>query len=246
MKLIMLIFLALNLTACASYMTRKSCEATNWYDYGQKVAMEGRRLSGDQFILECYKAEGDVAESALDQGFKSGMERYCQPETVFQTGKAGNFFSTEMCTGQGMNVLLIKHRQGVLEFCQKSNGYSAGAKGKAYNKICPAQLEAQFMPEFNRGRKRYLATLVDENEKEISTLDRDLSRLKNDMRIQQIELQRYSYVPKLPGDKQVDKSVEFSSQIRQLQSSISAKETLQESLREKNRQIKMEIVQLEN
>ena len=88
----LLILLGLNLVACASYMTRKSCEATNWFDYGKKVALDGRRLSGDDFIQQCYKAEGEVAESDLDKGFKTGMAMYCQPDTAYQTGRGGNFF----------------------------------------------------------------------------------------------------------------------------------------------------------
>ena len=73
---ILLFFLIINLISCSSYFKRKDCEATNWFDYGQKVALEGRRLTGDQFISECYHAEADVAESDLDRGFKSGLEKF--------------------------------------------------------------------------------------------------------------------------------------------------------------------------
>ncbi len=113
---ILLFCLLVNLMACSSYFKRQTCESTNWFSYGEKVALEGRRLTGDQFISECNLAEADVAESDLDRGFKSGLQKYCQPQTVYQTGKSGNFFSTEMCIGEHLNLLKLKHHQGYLNF----------------------------------------------------------------------------------------------------------------------------------
>ena len=244
MKALLLLILGLNLVSCASYMTRKNCEATNWYEYGKKVALEGRRLSGDDFIQQCYKAEGDVAESALDTGFKAGMEMYCQPETVYQTGRDGNFFSRDMCAPQGMSLLLKRHNEGVLAYCLKSNGFAAGTTGRAYNKICPSTMEAAFMPEFNRGRKKFLQTEVYENERQISEIERETSRLNSDLRIRQIQYVGYQSVKVQPGEP--DRASQISSEIYQLQSQIRARQNQADNLRATNKKIRLEMIQLDN
>ena len=241
---ILLFFLIINLISCSSYFKRKDCEATNWFDYGQKVALEGRRLTGDQFISECYHAEADVAESDLDRGFKSGLEKYCQPETAFQIGKNGNFFSTEMCTGQGLGTLLAKHRAGVNEYCVRSNGYAAGTKGRAYNKICPAGLETTFLPEFNRGRKRYLGAVIAENQKEINKNERELTRLQSELGFKKAQLMRGQYNAK--DEKAMSVVRDLSSQVRDLEYSISSKQGQISRLQNDNRMMQLEMVQLGN
>lgn len=241
---ILLFFLIINLISCSSYFKRKDCEATNWFDYGQKVALEGRRLTGDKFISECYRAEADVAESDLDRGFKSGLEKYCQPETVFQIGKNGNFFSTEMCTGQNVGALLTKHRVGVNEYCVKSNGYAAGAKGHAYNKICPADLEVSFLPEFNRGRKRYLGAVIAENQKEINKNERELTRLQSELGFKKAQLMRDQYNAK--DEKAMSVVRDLSNQVRELEYTISSKQGQISRLQNDNRMMQLEMVQLSN
>ena len=246
MKIILFFFTTLCLVACSSYFKRKTCESTNWFEYGQNVALEGRRLTGDQFVSECYNADAAVAESALDRGFKSGLEKYCLPETVFQTGKSGNFFSTEMCTGQGLNLLAAKHRAGVQEYCLKANGFSSGAKGKAYNKICPAELEVAFLPEFNRGRKRFLESNISENEKQAHRLDYEISSLQRELRFKASELQRYQYInPGSKDEKIIQRLNELSRERQNLESSIRSKESEQNRLLNKNREHKLELIKFE-
>lgn len=246
MKNILICLCLVSLSSCASYFKRKTCESTNWFEYGQKVALEGRRLTGDQFILECNQAEADVAEADLDRGFKSGMQKYCLPETAFQVGKNGNFFSSEMCTGQGLNLLLAKHRAGVTEYCQRSNGYTAGASGNAYNKICPVELESQFLPEFNRGRKKYLSVIVSENQKQISLLERDISRLQSELTFRKAELLRYQYTYNPKDEKAVAHYSELNSQVRSLEYSVNNKQGEISRLQAKNRSLNIEMVQLGN
>lgn len=245
MQRVLLIFFAFELVSCASYFKRKDCESTNWFQYGENVALEGRRLSGDQFITECFQADADVAEADLDRGFKSGLEKYCQPETIFQVGKNGNFFSTEMCVGENLTLLRSRHSAGVLEYCQRSNGYSAGAKGKAYNKICPASLEAGFLPEFNRGRRRYLQTLISDNDKQISGLEREINQLNNDLRFRRTELQRYQ-LSSNQSEQALQQYNSLNSQVRSLEYDLSGKKSQQTRLKEENRKLQLEIVQLEN
>lgn len=243
---LLLIQILLSLTGCASYFTRKSCESTNWFSYGEKVALEGRRLTGDAFISQCYKAEADVAESDLDRGFKSGLQQYCTPTVVFQNGKNGNFFNEEMCVGEGINSLRAQHRSGVLEYCDRANGYTAGAKGKAYNKICPIELEKSFLPEFNRGRRSYLSTVISQNNTQISELNTEVSKLQSELSYKRGLL--FGLQARANQSKQ---NLDFSTQLSKLNSEVTGLESKvrsaterQNNLKAKNREIEIEMLQL--
>ena len=168
------------LSSCASYFVRKDCEKVNWFQYGESVALQGRRLSGDEKILSCEKANADVDHVALDHGFKSGMANYCLPETVFQIGKRGDFFSVEMCDGEQPRLLQKRHADGVNEYCAKTNGFPAGAQGKKYNGICPKELESGFLPEFNRGRKSFLTATIAANESHIDEIENSIRQLDSE------------------------------------------------------------------
>lgn len=174
------LFATFALSSCASYWTRKDCEKTNWFDYGQSVAMQGRRLTGDTKIVACNKAEAEIDEVALDRGFKVGMSNYCKPDTVFQTGKKGEFFNVDMCDGEQPRLLQKKHAEGVQAYCAKANGYPAGSKGTKYNGICPKNLEDAFLVEFNRGRKSFLNTSIVNNENRIDEIEGEIRRLERD------------------------------------------------------------------
>lgn len=248
MKLFLVLISLILLSSCSSYFKRQSCESTNWFEYGEKVALEGRRLSGDQFILECNTAEADVDESGLDRGFKAGMQKYCLPETVYQTGRSGRFFTEEMCTGSGLNNLRTQHRVGVLEYCQKSNGYNAGAVGNPYNKICPVDLERAFLPEFNRGRKRYLATVVSQNNSQINELNSQMSKSLNEVSYKKgLRLGLEARLASNKANAELDQQVRgLNSEIYSLESSINATRSKIENLKSKNRQFEIEMVQLGN
>lgn len=257
--------LILSQTGCASYFTRKTCEATNWFEYGQNVAMSGKRLSGDQFVADCRKVEAEIREADLDRGFKQGMAKYCQPQQVFDLGKGGDFFSAEMCDGENPRLLEQKHKAGVLEYCKKSNGYSAGAQGKAYNRICPKDLESAFMPEFNRGRKKYLAVLVIENEKKLNDIEREVLNLERDRNMRAIEAQRLQIPTGMAVERKYDPATgsvreqviqqvsedqkraadDMRHRIQSLDHQINSKRQEQNGIREKNRQIQLEIVALD-
>lgn len=174
------------ITSCTSYFKRKECEKINWYDYGYNVAMSGKRLSNDNFVIECKKVEAEMSESQLDLGFKAGMSNYCKPEIVFATGKKGDFFNSDFCDPGQARQLQQKHQEGVLQFCESTNGYSFGASGRVYNQICPKSLESSFLIEYKKGRKKFLNQSILENEQRITKLNQDSQRVKD-------EKTRYEY-----------------------------------------------------
>lgn len=235
------------LIGCANYFLRKSCNAINWYQHGYDLAMKGQRPSNDDTLNNCRKAEAEIGEAKLDQGFKAGMAQYCRPEIVFQTGKKGENFNLDLCDpGQG-RVLLAEHRKGVKEFCQADNGFGVGSSGRVYNKICPPEMEKAFLKEFNRGRKKYLQTMVTENMSRTQDLDRDISSKDQELRNLQYRLsvtpgptkvvhsntnaQGYTSTSTSTDDR-------YADQRRDIESSISNTNYQIRSLREKQEEIR--------
>lgn len=245
MKFLVLVLASLLMSSCTHYMVRKNCEATNWFDYGQNVALEGRRLTGDQFLNECYKAEAEISESDLDRGFKAGMAKYCLPEQAYQTGRNGNFFSEEMCVGQGLAQLKLRHTSGVLDYCKRENGYNAGASGKVYNKICPSDLEKAFLPEYNRGRIRYLSTVKSQNASQISEHNREISKIQSELNYKKGLVAGLQLVNSSnPSEAQQNQLRQLNSDVYNLESRIRGLENKKDTLEKKNRDIEIEMVRL--
>lgn len=175
------LLIALQLTGCASYFKKQSCEAINWFEHGQSVALRGQWLNADATVNECRKVEADIRESDLDRGFKSGVAKYCSNSNVYIIGKNGDFFSRDLCEGPQIQVLLNEHQNGVRDYCAKSNGITAGASGKKYQNICPKDLETDFLKEYRKGRKKYVQTLIDSKSQEIRELDSEIVQKRNEL-----------------------------------------------------------------
>jgi hypothetical protein len=47
------------------------------------------------------------------------------------------------------------HAEGVQVYCRESNGFPVGYSGAQYQGVCPANLEAAFVAEYNQGRHLY-------------------------------------------------------------------------------------------
>lgn len=247
--------LGLVLSSCSSYFKRKDCEKVNWYDYGFNVAMSGKRLSNDNFILECKKVEAEMSESQLDLGFKAGMSNYCKPEVVLSTGKKGEFFNAEFCDPGQAKFLTQKHQEGVLLFCESSNGYTFGASGKTYNQICPKNLEAAFLTEYKKGRKRYLNQSILENEQRINKLSQDSLRVKEEKTRYEYELRTVETVQLVKSnntnanqqqnDPIENKRRDLNTKINNLSYQINSIESQKNKAQEEIYQLKKEIISLE-
>ncbi|MES2962653.1 MAG: DUF2799 domain-containing protein [Bdellovibrionota bacterium] len=254
----------LMLTSCASYFVRKDCEKENWFTYGQSVAMQGRRLTGDDRVKKCEAAGADINGAELSRGFKAGMANYCMPDTVFQTGKKGEFFNVEMCDGEQPRFLQKRHAEGVREYCAKTNGYSAGSTGRKYNNVCPKDLEAAFLPEFNRGRKTYLKATIENNETRITEIDSNVRGIDNERMMLMAQMsamgngkiitRELKYDPITRATHEETKVTEDPETVRRRDSlrydmerkqrEIEAKRAEQEQLRKQNREMKTELATL--
>ena len=47
------------------------------------------------------------------------------------------------------------HADGVQTYCRASNGFDVGHSGASYQGVCPANLERDFLPEYNAGHHLY-------------------------------------------------------------------------------------------
>lgn len=160
--------------SCTNWLVRQECKEINWYQHGFDVAMEGRRLSGDDRAEKCRRADYDVPEQQIDLGFKAGMSNYCKPEIVYATGKKGEYFNTELCDPGQATTLALRHKEGVYQYCAVDNGYAAGASGRKYQNICPGGMERPFLKEYHRGRKKYLAAVIADSKMQIAHMDRQI------------------------------------------------------------------------
>lgn len=257
MKYIFSVIIILAQLGCASYFKRKSCEEVNWYEYGQKVAMTGKRLEADQFLNECRKVEAEIGETKLDLGYKSGRDRYCTMDEIFNTGKAGHPFSYELCDHLPRQKVKDRHMEGVLIFCKPENAYAVGAKGEIYEKVCPTDKETAFLKEYNKGRKLYLESAIKSNEVEISDLERSIERLQRDKDFKSMSLARLPPVPVTTQQHQSggdSKSVivdlykqereRLRSDLDSLSSQIRSAESKREKLKDENREMRKEALSL--
>jgi hypothetical protein len=172
------------LSSCASELKRR-CKATNWFEYGESVALSGKRLSADNFAAQCKKEDVDVDESQLDVGFKAGMGRYCTADGATETGRKGDVFNDDLCDPASASSLRKDYQKGVTAYCRPDNGYEQGALGKTYKNVCPEKLEAPFLKQFKRGKRVYLAGIIAAKETEIQDAQNeanDASRSESRMR----------------------------------------------------------------
>jgi hypothetical protein len=68
------------------------------------------------------------------------------------------------------------HAEGVRIYCKESNGFAVGHSGASYQGVCPADLEPEFLTEYNSGRRLH------ELESALSSLD---SRIASNYRAQE-------------------------------------------------------------
>ncbi|WP_413576095.1 DUF2799 domain-containing protein [Bdellovibrio sp. HCB290] len=168
--LISLLSITVLLSGCASQL-KKECENTNWFQHGESVAMRGEWLSSDPKILSCRKEEAEISESQADQGFKSGRIKYCTKENSYLVGKTGDPFVPQFCEGSDVKTLTSNHTKGIRDYCAKNNGFTAGASGKKYRNLCPTDLESGFLPEYKKGRLRYVEAQIKNAEDRRRELD---------------------------------------------------------------------------
>jgi hypothetical protein len=231
------------MSSCASYFVRQQCEKINWYQQGQDIAMRGDRISNDDMVLKCRKAEADISESKLDQGFKAGMALYCQPDTAYQTGKAGDTLNMDLCDPGQAGTLHKRHAEGIYAYCK--DGLSAGLSGKKYKNVCSADLEKTFIGPYRQGRKKYLTNMVQNNDTKLRDLNAELDRLTYEKRISDGRLAVLPYVKAGDQDPYADERNRLNNRTWQLNNEISQKTGEKSRLDQENDGFRKELASLD-
>lgn len=174
------ILLMMATVGCTSYFERKGCEEANWYQLGFDGAMKGQRPADLPYVQNCRKLEAEFSEAQLDQGFKAGVITYCHSDNVYLIGKQGHTVNFEFCEPSQLGRLKARHEEGVAAYCEKGNAYQEGLRGNVYTKICPADKEADFMKEFVKGRRKYLAATILEYQGRMATSDDKVRSLRHE------------------------------------------------------------------
>lgn len=170
LKFAFLCWCTLVLFGCASAL-KERCEKANWFEHSRDVALSGRYLEEDLLIKEC-KGIDSTSAVQLDLGFKSGRERYCTYENYLRRGEAGDLVNFRLCDGLVLRSMQERYANGLKSFCTAEVGFSYGASGKVYQKVCLLQAEVKFLPQYYKGRLQYL-------EKSISQVTQDMRMLQD-------------------------------------------------------------------
>lgn len=168
LKLLTGIFVLGNL-GCANWALRESCEKTNWFDYAQNVAFQGKYLEEDGFVKACQNLEKTSAVQ-VDLGFKQGREKMCQYDEILARGREGIPVFFKFCDGLDEGRMKSMYRQGLETYCTNEKGYTYAKTGKLYHNLCTAEQEKKFLPGYYKGRREYLTSLVADYRKAIQSL----------------------------------------------------------------------------
>jgi hypothetical protein len=104
------------------------------------------------------------------------------------TGYSGNRIGDyrKSCAKHGVAPDLAEYQrgreQGLAEFCKPVNGFRVGARGRGYDGVCPAELDAPFMEAYESGRQLYsLRSRVNNTANQIESMRAESDRLESGM-----------------------------------------------------------------
>lgn len=92
----------------------------------------------------------------------------------------------EQCSEHGVAPSLSEYQagreQGLREFCKPVNGFRVGARGAAYNGVCPADTDDAFLDAYQSGRQLYaLRSRVNSTANAIRSAQAEIERLDQDL-----------------------------------------------------------------
>jgi hypothetical protein len=165
---------AISLVGCAHHLSQSECLTANWYALGFDDGVNAkplRDLSGN--IADCAKFKIKVDTVKYRKGWRAGLHKFCKPTASLgnQDGVQGRPVSlikgrTNWCEANGVALTLTNYRQGwkqgIKDYCSKSNAYRLGSQGVAYHGICPSNLQRRFLKSYHKGLRNYCIPQVAE------------------------------------------------------------------------------------
>lgn len=219
-KLILTVLASSLFIGCASAL-KKDCEATNWFKYGEEVAMRGEWLNSDPKLLACRKEEAEISESQADLGFKSGRQKYCTGSNSYLVGKSGDAFAKDMCDTPSLKSIVSDYNKGLRDYCAKANGFNAGVSGKKYKNLCPADMENSFLPEYRKGRLKYVEAQIQNLENRKRDLDLAIANKNTQISTAQMELMSKQHRRNLlESQRNYAQSVNNTNEVAQLENQV--------------------------
>jgi hypothetical protein len=118
--------------------------------------------------MSCARIAAFAVAASVFAGCAGMSEQACLTSdwrTVgFEDGSVGRPVSMigsyrQQCAEHGVSPDLdayrAGHAQGVQSYCKAGNGFEVGHSGASYQGVCPADLERDFVAEYNSGRRLY-------------------------------------------------------------------------------------------
>ena len=140
--------LTLFLSGCAMHMSQQECANTNWNQLGFNDGTRGAAHRDlDQDVSDCAKFKINVNAKAYEDGYQSGLARYCSYNKGRSLGNSGSQKSS-VCNNGSFPSFQRGYKDGIRQYCTYQRGVSIGATGKANPGVCHG---GSFNQGFNKG-----------------------------------------------------------------------------------------------
>ena len=119
--------LAISLSACGTVMSENECATADWRALGELDGAQGLTFQQfDERTEACAKFGFNADQAAYDRGRYAGLERYCSPESAFETGRLGEPYRG-VCRPEDEEAFLSEFDLG-LELYRRETAYAEAIK----------------------------------------------------------------------------------------------------------------------
>lgn len=81
-----------------------------------------------------------------------------------------------------LDEYLSGHKEGVHQYCTKTNGFESGQRGNKYHNVCPAEVQDEFMEGYQLGRKLFnMRQEIERTSRRVKTERNKLRDLKDEI-----------------------------------------------------------------
>lgn len=118
------------------------------------IGIGGVLLSGCATMNEDQCRAGDWG----GQGFADGTQGYPMSRLDDHAKACAKFQVTP-----NLAAYSSARSDGLRQYCTRDRGFQEGREGDSYHGVCPASVEAEFLPAYNDGREVYAAVSAEES-----------------------------------------------------------------------------------